>query len=170
MNQFLGKITLEQVINNSQVLLPSMSVTGGNGRNRRKSWFSETRIARHKLTVLKIVYLFTIDHLREIKFDKKTAWLRNVFIVFPPRFELGTLRVWSARDDHYTTETCLWSTCSLLCGILLFSFSVNKASNACFCPGSNWGTCARRAHVMTATLQKQSHARNTLQTSPVSIL
>jgi hypothetical protein len=25
-----------------------------------------TRIARHKLTVFKIVYLFTIDHLREL--------------------------------------------------------------------------------------------------------
>ena len=27
--------------------------------------------------------------------------------LFPPRFELGILRVLCARDDHYTTETCL---------------------------------------------------------------
>jgi hypothetical protein len=41
---------------------------------------------------------------------------------------------------------------------LLFSFSVNKTPNACFCPGSNWGPCARKAHVMTVTLHKQAHA------------
>jgi hypothetical protein len=29
-----------------------------------------TRIARHKLTVYKIDYLSTIDHVRELKFDK----------------------------------------------------------------------------------------------------
>jgi hypothetical protein len=28
--------------------------------------------------------------------------------------------------------------------------------------------CARKAHVMTATLQKQAYARNPLKTSPVS--
>ena len=33
-----------------------------------------------------------------IKFSEK-------IILFPPRIELGTLRVLSARDDHYTTET-----------------------------------------------------------------
>ena len=26
-------------------------------------------------------------------------------IMFPPGVEPGTLRVWSARDNHYTTET-----------------------------------------------------------------
>ena len=26
-------------------------------------------------------------------------------MLFPPRIELGTLRVLGARDDHYTTET-----------------------------------------------------------------
>ena len=31
MKQFLAKITLEQVINNAQVLLSSMGKTGGNG-------------------------------------------------------------------------------------------------------------------------------------------
>jgi hypothetical protein len=35
--QFLGKITQEQVINNTQVFLSSIAKTGGNGRNRRKS-------------------------------------------------------------------------------------------------------------------------------------
>ena len=25
--------------------------------------------------------------------------------MFPPGLEPGTLRVWSARDNHYTTET-----------------------------------------------------------------
>jgi hypothetical protein len=41
---------------------------------------------------------------------------------------------------------------------LLFSFSVNKTPNACFCPGSNWEPCARKPHVMTVTLHKQGHA------------
>jgi hypothetical protein len=50
---------------------------------------------------------------------------------------------------------------------LLFSFSVNKTTNACFCPGSNWGPCASKAHVMTVTLQKRAHTRRLLQTSPV---
>ena len=27
--------------------------------------------------------------------------------LFPPRIELGILRVLGARDDHYTTETCM---------------------------------------------------------------
>ena len=79
-----------------------------------------TRIARHQLTVYKIVYLFTIVLVRELKFDNKQPGSATYLV--------------------------------------------------CFCLGSNWGPCARRAHVLTATLQKQSHARNALQTSPVSIV
>ena len=30
-------------------------------------------------------------------------------ILFPPGLEPGTLCVWSTRDNHYTTETLLWS-------------------------------------------------------------
>jgi hypothetical protein len=37
MKQFLRKITLEEAINNAEVLLSSVAKTGGNGRNRRKS-------------------------------------------------------------------------------------------------------------------------------------
>ena len=33
----------------------------------------------------------------------------NKNMLFPPRIELGTLRVLGARDDHYTTETGLES-------------------------------------------------------------
>ena len=51
-----------------------------------------------------------------------------------------------------------WRTSSVRCVILHFSFSVNKTSNACFCPGSNWGPCACKAHVITVTLHKQAHA------------
>jgi uncharacterized protein (DUF488 family) len=36
MKQSFGKITLEQVINNAQVLLSSIAKTGVNGKNRRK--------------------------------------------------------------------------------------------------------------------------------------
>ena len=77
-----------------------------------------TRIARHKLTVYKFFYHFTIDHVRELKFDNKQPGSATYLV--------------------------------------------------CFRPGSNWGPCACEAHVMTATLQKQAHARNPLQTSPVS--
>ena len=28
--------------------------------------------------------------------------------LFPAGFEPATLRVWSARDNHYTTETGMW--------------------------------------------------------------
>ena len=31
--------------------------------------------------------------------------------VFPPGIEPGTLRVWGARDNHYTTETTLMEIC-----------------------------------------------------------
>jgi hypothetical protein len=41
---------------------------------------------------------------------------------------------------------------------LLFSFSVNKTPNTCFCTGSNCGPCSRKAHVMSVTLHKQAHA------------
>ena len=71
------------------------------GLERKVDW--ATRIARHKLTVYKIGYLFTIDHVREVKFDNKQAGSATYLV--------------------------------------------------CFRPGSNWGPCAREAHVMTTTLQ-----------------
>jgi hypothetical protein len=37
-----------------------------------------------------------------------------------------------------------------------------------FLPRIEMGPCAGKAHVMTATLQKQAHARKPLQTCPVS--
>ena len=52
MKQFLGKITLELVINNAQVLLSSMAKTGGGGMEGIKRKVDcATRIARHELTV-----------------------------------------------------------------------------------------------------------------------
>ncbi len=35
----------------------------------------------------------------------KTSWTKKSFDMFPAGFEPATLRVWSARDNHYTTET-----------------------------------------------------------------
>jgi hypothetical protein len=101
-----------------------------------------------------LVYIFTVVHARELI----KACLRNIFSMFPARFVLETWRVWSARDDHYTTEPCLVKHEFCRCGIFLFSFSVNKTPNAFFCPGSNWGPCSRKAHVMTVILHKQAHA------------
>ena len=77
-----------------------------------------TRMTRHKLTVNKIVYIFAIVLVRELKFDNKQPGSATYLV--------------------------------------------------CFHPGSNWGPCACEAHVMATTLQKQGHARDPLQTSPVS--
>ena len=44
-------------------------------------------------------------------------------ILFQPRIELGTLRVLSARDDHYTTETEMKFTKAVKDGMSLLSAS-----------------------------------------------
>ena len=62
MKQSFGKITLEQVINNAQVLLSSIAKTGGNGRNRRKSGLSNPYRASQINDLKKMVYLSTIHH------------------------------------------------------------------------------------------------------------
>ena len=94
-----------------------MSVTGGMEGIEGKVDCA-TRITRPKLTVYKIVYIFTIVLVRELKFDSKQPGSATYLV--------------------------------------------------CFHPGSNWGPCACEAHVMATTLQKQAHARNPLQISPVS--
>ena len=66
MKQSLGKITLDQVLNNGQVLLTSIARKGGNGRNRRKVDCA-TRIARHKLTVYKKWFNFSQPSCMRIK-------------------------------------------------------------------------------------------------------
>ena len=40
--------------------------------------------------------------------------------MFPPRIELGTLRVLGARDNHYTTETCVFAAGRILTGFHQF--------------------------------------------------
>jgi hypothetical protein len=56
--QFLGKITLEQVINNAQVLLSSIAKTGEMEGMEGKVDCA-TSIARHKLTVYKNWFTFS---------------------------------------------------------------------------------------------------------------
>jgi hypothetical protein len=57
MKQFLRKITLEQAINNAQVLLSSVAKTGEMEEIEGKVDCA-TRIARHKLTVYKNWFIF----------------------------------------------------------------------------------------------------------------
>ena len=38
-------------------------------------------------------------------FFKKVKFKQHEKKMFPPGLKPGTLRVWSARDNHYTTET-----------------------------------------------------------------
>jgi hypothetical protein len=58
MKQFLRKITLEQVVNNAQVLLSSAAKTGGI-EEIEVTVDCATRIARHKLTVYKNWFIFS---------------------------------------------------------------------------------------------------------------
>ena len=48
-----------------------------------------TRIARHKLTVYKIVYLFTIDHVRDLKLDNKQPGSATFLVCFRPGWNWG---------------------------------------------------------------------------------
>jgi hypothetical protein len=107
---------------------------------------------------LKIGLPFTIVHVRELKFDNKQHGSATYLVCFRPGSDWGP---WPCEAHVMTTtlqKLAWWSTSSVRCEILLFSFSVNKTPNACFCPGSNWGPCARKAHVMTVKLHKQAHA------------
>jgi hypothetical protein len=72
-----------------------MSVTGGMEGIEGKVDCA-TRITRPKLTVYKIVYIFTIILVRELKFDSKQPGSATYLVCFHP-------------DGHYTTET---SACS----------------------------------------------------------
>ena len=40
--------------------------------------------------------------------------------MFPPGIEPGTLRVWGARDNRYTTETSIFASAHII-GFMLFS-------------------------------------------------
>ena len=59
------------------------------------------RIARHKLMVFKIVYLFTIDHLRELKFDDKQPGSATYLVCFRPGSNWGPC----ALEAHVMTTT-----------------------------------------------------------------
>ena len=41
--------------------------------------------------------------MKALKLSAQSRWIIDSF--FLPRIELGTLRVWGARDNHFTTET-----------------------------------------------------------------
>jgi hypothetical protein len=58
MKQFLRKITLEQVINNAQILLSSVAKTAEMEEIEGKVDCA-TRIVRHKLTVYKDWFIFS---------------------------------------------------------------------------------------------------------------
>ena len=60
-----------------------------------------TRIARHKLTVYKIVYLFTTDHARELKFDNKEPGSATYLVCFRPGSNWGPC----ACEAHVMTTT-----------------------------------------------------------------
>ena len=59
------------------------------GLERKVDW--ATRIARHKLMVNKniLVYLFTIDHVRELKFDNKQPGSATCLICLRPGSNWG---------------------------------------------------------------------------------
>ena len=62
---------------------------------------SATRLAHHKLTVYKIVYLSTIDHVRELKFDNKQPSSATYLVCFRPDSNWGHC----ACEAHVMTTT-----------------------------------------------------------------
>jgi hypothetical protein len=77
-----------------------------------------------------LVYLFRIVHLRKLKFDKKQPGSATYLVCIGPGSNWGT-RACEAQVIATTLQKIAWwSTSSVRCGILLFSFSVNKTPNA----------------------------------------
>ena len=60
-----------------------------------------TRLAHHKLTVYKIVYLSTIDHVRELKFDNKQLSSATYLVCFRQGSNWGPC----ACEAHVMTTT-----------------------------------------------------------------
>ena len=72
--------------------------------------------------------------------------------MIPPGLEPGTLCVLGTRDNHYTTESWSLNRQPLSVSVSKILVFWKWSFRRWFHPGSNWGPCACKAHVITTTL------------------